>query len=121
MNKIKNIFGVLFLGIALTVSIPGFAQDDDNDRKRDNDRKEARSDRDRNDDSMRDDDDREAKGDNDDGDSGKWGLLGLAGLLGLIPRKRHDDVKRTTIVGDQGRSGLGGTTGSGTGSSIINP
>lgn len=120
MNKIKSLFGILFLSIALAVSIPGFAQDDDNDRKKDNDRKEVRGDRD-NDDSVSDDDDREAKGDNDDGDSGKWGLLGLAGLLGLLPRKRHDDVKRTTVVGDHGRSGLGGNTGSGTGSTIINP
>jgi MYXO-CTERM domain-containing protein len=125
MEKVKRIFSLLLLGFVLLFGVPAFAQDNDRDNDRteiNEDRDKGRDDRnDRDEDRLTDDDDNEAMGDNDDdGDGGMWGLLGLAGLLGLLGRKRRDDDRRTTIVGNTGHTHPG-TTGTTPDTGRINP
>jgi MYXO-CTERM domain-containing protein len=122
MEKIKRLMSMWLLGFALVIGVPAFAQNDDNDRDRDRTEQNDRDKDDKDDDKLTDEDDNAAMGDNeDDGDGGMWGLLGLAGLLGLLGRKRRDDDRRTTIVGNTGHTGPGGGTGTTFGSTGTNP
>ncbi len=81
-GKFSNFLRTGLLGLMLLVTVPAFAQNNDNTTRpadnRDDDRRVATRERD------------------EDPDWGWLGLLGLAGLLGLMPRKKHEVHVRDT-------------------------